>query len=166
LVISAALFVLCFFQPLLASRTFIGLFIVALEGLSIFALLSQRSSALTPRFTAQLTSDELDLIFAYKVHFMYPGTTRELSAAIALVGMACLPFALLLLWQGHYTEGVIIGVNWFVAGPLSHKLSPFNGLKGMAERGNETALRRFNAWDSASQKLLEFHRTTRASAPD
>lgn len=95
---------------------------------------------------------------------MYPGATRELSTGIAAVGLACIAVAPLLLWQGHYLEAGIVGVNWFLAGPISHTLSPLNGLKGMAEHGNETALRRLGAWDSAWGKLLQLRRSSEAEA--
>ena len=161
--VSAGLFVLCFFQPTLGSWVFIGVFIVGLEGLSACLILALRGQALSSQLIEQLTVDELDLINSYKWHFMYPGATRELSAGIAAVGLACLAFAPLLLWQGHYIEAGIVGANWFVAGPISHKLSPLNGLKGMADRGNDVAFRRLSAWDSAWKKILQVSRSSSES---
>lgn len=164
LLVSAGLVVFGFFQPAAASRTFIAVLIIGLEGLCTSLLLLHSRQTLKSDLATELTIDELDLVTAYKLHFMYPGATRELSSAIAGVGLACLAFAPLLLWKERYVEAAIIGVNWFVAGPLSHKLSPFNGLKGMAERGNDIAFRRLEAWDSAWGKILEFRRRVRVSS--
>ena len=163
LLASAGLVVFGFFQPGVASKTFIAIFIVGLQGLCAALLLFNGRQTLASRFAAELSVDELDLINAYKLHFMYPGATRELSSAIAGVGLACLAFAPLLLWKEHYVEAAIIGMNWFVAGPLSHKLSPFNGLKGMAEGGNDVAFRRLQAWDSTWSKIAEIRRSLRES---
>jgi len=158
ILVAGGLFVLCFFQPTLAVRTFIVVFIIGLEGFCVISLLFPRKVPITSRLAAELTSDELDLFNAYKLHFLAPGLTRELSSVVAMIGLASYGFVALLLWKGHYVEAGIIGVNCVLVGPLSHKLSPFNGLKGMAERGNEIALRRFDAWDSAWKKVSEFRR--------
>lgn len=163
LLISAGLWVLCFFEPVLASRTFIAIFVIGLEGYCAVLLLNLRTESLASRLTTEFTSDELDLVSTYKCHFAYPGATRELSAAVAGVGLAAFAFVPLLFWKAQYVEGGIIAVNWFVAGPLSHKLSPLNGLKAGAERGNDTALRRLNAWDSAWEKIMALRRAARES---
>lgn len=158
ILVAVGLFVLCFFHPALASRTFVVVFIVGLEGFCVISLLFQRKVAIISRLATELTSDELDLFNAYKLHFLFPGLTRELSSVVAMIGLASYGFVALLLWKGHYVEAGIIGINCVLAGPLSHKLSPFNGLKGMAERGNEIALRRFDAWDGTWKKIVEFLR--------
>jgi hypothetical protein len=116
--------VLSLFYPLLGSRIFIGIFLIGLEGSCALVLLLQAKQTLSGSFGKELTSDEFDLINAYKLHFMYPGATRELSSVIAALGLVSLAFVPLLLWKGAYIEAAVIGVNWFVVGPLSHKLSP------------------------------------------
>ena len=117
-------------------------------------LLFQSKQNVSTHFVEKLTGDELDLINAYKLHFSYPGTTRELSATLAAINIIALGFIPLLLWKEHYVETVIVGLNWPLVGILSHKLSPLNGLKGMAARGNTVAMRKLAAWDSAWQKIV------------
>lgn len=110
------------------------------------------------RLIAELTHDELELINAYKLHFSYPWLTIEVSSFIAALGMAAFAFVPILLSKGAYVEASIVGFNWFFAGPLSHKLSPLNGLKEMADSGNIIALQRLNAWATVWDKVLADNR--------
>jgi hypothetical protein len=126
-------------------------------------LLLQGKQRLSGDFAKHLTSNESDLVNAYKLHFMYPGTTREVSSVVAGLGFVSVAFVPLLLWKGAHLEAAVIGANWFLVGPLSHKLSPLNGLKGLARRGQAVAMQRLESWDSAWDKILELQRHSPAA---
>ena len=147
------MFIWALFDPTTAGRIFIGIFIVGLQGYAVSGILIFNRSKFAPQFAALLTSEEFDLVNAYKFHFLYPGTTRELSSIVAALGLAAFAFVPPLLWKGAYIEAAIIGLNWFATGPLSHKLSPLNGLRGMAARGDSTSAQRLSAWDTAWTKV-------------
>ena len=147
-----------FFEPGVASRIFIAIFIVGLEGYFVwmwrfFGKLNFPSSLIV-----DLTIHESDLINAYKLHFNYPGATKEASSIVAVVGLSAFAFVPILLWKGNYIEAAIIGLNWFLAGPLSHVLNPFNGLQGMASKGNIVSQQRLDVWDTTWDKIFSYRK--------
>ena len=152
--IMAALVVYAFVNPTASGRLYIGLYILLLEGYSAWALWINQRRLLSDRLLDQLTEAEADLVGAYKFHFLYPFAAREFSASVALVALCSLPFAALLFWKGVYLEASIIALNFLVCGPLSHKLSPYNGLTGLAQRGDYVAYSRLEAWPTAWEKVV------------
>ena len=147
-------FIFSFYRPDLGAWIFIGIFILGVEGYALVSLYGASRGKIADDVLSGFTPDEIELLTAYKLHFRYPFFTKELSSIIAGAGLISIAFAILLIWKERYIEAGVIALNYPVAGPISHKLSPLNGLTMMANKGNLDAVRRLNAWESTWNKLL------------
>jgi hypothetical protein len=147
-----------FFEPVVASWVFIALFVFALEGWLLILSIGLRSriSAQTPPLN--FTDIEAELVSRHPVYFRYPEASRMFSAIVATVGMASWILIPWLAYQGQWIQAAILLLNFFVGGPLSHKLSPLNGLVMLAKRGDPKAQGLLHAHGPAWEKIFEVSR--------
>jgi hypothetical protein len=100
------------------------------------------------------SEDEARLVTKFAAHFTYPGLTAEFSAVVSFNALAALIFVPVLIYKMMYVEAALIGLNWFLAGPLSYQLSPLDGLKKLSAKGHHLEARLLAAWDPSWDKIL------------
>jgi len=155
ILVIAALTIISFWHPRFASWTFLLIFILLIEGYSfLLVVLARKHSRVAagqaPHFFSE---DEAELVTKFAAHFRYPGITNELSLVVAANALAAVIFVPVLIYKTMYVEAALIGLNWFLAGPLSYRLSPLDRLNRLSAAGHFEG-RLLAAWDSSWEKIL------------
>ena len=102
-----------------------------------------------------LAPTEAKLVRRHQIYFTFPATSIALSSIVAAIGLASWVLIPWLLYKSQWIQAGILLVNMLVGGPLSHKLSPHNGLILMASRGNVEAVEFLEAFNPAWEKIAE-----------
>ena len=156
----AALAVISIWQPTLASWTFLVVFVLLLEGYILLLLYIHRNYKMAAHEAPHFFSEnEAELVSKFAIHFMYPGTATAMSVVLAANAGAAFIFVPVLIYKSMYVEGILIGLNWFVALPLSYMLSPLNGMKAGEAKGDSLSAQRLAVWGSTWEKIIAAGRT-------
>jgi hypothetical protein len=149
------LFAMAFQFPMESGWVYIVLFVFIFQiwmvALPLF-LWSRADTEQVQRNWPQLSDIEAFVVHKYAFHFAYPFASREYSATCAFLAMASFPMAAVLAYHDQWIQAAVVGVNFLVLGPLSHKLSPYNGLCMLAEK-DATAIIELNAYENAMEKI-------------
>lgn len=154
-----------FFQPVIASIVFI-IFIVLLEGGLLIA-----SDSCNPKVAAysfnrynldesEWTPSEIKALRKYCLYFSYPHSSQMFSSTLSGIWGSAFILVPWLLYNHLWISAVVIGINYFIAGPLSKKLNPRLYLHTEVEsKGKVDLLSEMNAVDSVCERLLEHQRS-------
>lgn len=150
-----------FFQPTIASIVFI-IFIVLLEGGLLIASASCNPNVALYTFNryhldvSEWTPSEIKTLRKYCLYFSYPISSQMFSSTLSGIWGSAFILVPWLLYNHLWISAVIIGVNCFIAGPLSKKLSPRLYLHTEVEsKGNVDLLPEMDTVDSICERLLE-----------
>jgi len=153
------------FQPYAAALAFIIFFVVIFEGWLLLLLLAGKPGHIEtfapPHF---FNPDETAVLRKYHLLFKFPFASRHFSSSLSLLGLTSFIWVPWLLYQGHWVLAIVIGLNYFVVGPLSMRLNPRVFLQGAARSPvNLWAMEELHAIDSAFEKLLQRRRSAAPS---
>lgn len=145
-----------FFEPSLASKIFLFVFIVGFEGYIFLMWLAGKPRHLRP-FTEPLflAPDEVSVVKKYHLYFKFPFASRQFSGAISFVQILSFVWVPWLLYKGYWLTGVIIGINYFIAGSLAMQLNPRLFLQRATGAATLIAINELQAIDSAKEKLFK-----------
>lgn len=155
LLIVICLIVFTFVNPSMGSIVFI---IVAglVEGYCGFMIYNNPKLEIDNKYN----SEEKAVIKRYHVFFMYPGASRMLSAFLSAIQLSAFILTPYLVWKGYWVQGIIIGLNYFLASQFSVPLNPQHFLHESLDKGKiknpifeEKARTEMKAIDSALEKM-------------
>ena len=113
-----------FFNPVLASWVFIGVFIGLYEGWICFNYFAHRPDPPVNKPPCYFDQMEADVIKEYHLYFVYPLASREFSSALSGVQLSSFLWVPWLIYNGNWPFAVVIGLNYFVAGFFALKVNP------------------------------------------
>lgn len=70
------------------------------------------------------TDSEMEVYKKYWLHFQYPSTSRTYSSTLSMIQLSSIGIAILLALKGYYVAAIVLGLNYFIAGPLSMRMNP------------------------------------------
>jgi len=151
-----AVVILTFFKSTIGSWIFIALAAI----LELWVILANLTKIRVKNENNKYTPKEVEIIERYRLFFKYPFVSRILSPAFSAIHLAVFPLVPWLLIKGLYIQGVIIGLNYFVAAQLAVILNPQLFLHDNLDKGRikdfEQILRfteDMEAIDSALKKM-------------
>ena len=154
-----------FFQPAIASIVFIG-FIVLLEGSLLIASASCKPDVALSAFwkphidISEWTPSEIKALRKYCLYFSYSHSSQMFSSTLSGIWGSAFILVPWLLYNHLWISAVVIGINCFIAGPLSKKLNPRLHLHTEVEsKGKVDLLSEMNAVDSVCERLLQHQRS-------
>ncbi len=153
--IALGLLVWAIFNPITASWTFIALFIFVFEGYTLLLFRTDSRTPIEPHVPPYSFSDaEVKVVKRYYFFFRSPGLAREWSSTLSMIGLSTFVWVPWLLYQSLYIQAAIIGVNYFLAGPMSMRLNPLIFLqRGTASGTNVVAGIELEAVRSVIEKI-------------
>lgn len=155
ILITLGLLVWALFDPNTASWTFIALFILVFEGYTLLLFRTDSRVPIEPHVPPYSFSPaEVKVVKRYYFFFRSPALAREWSSTLSLVGLSTFIWVPWLLFQAIYVQAAIIGVNYFLAGPMSLRLNPLLFLqRGAASGTNVVAGIELSAVQSVIEKI-------------
>ena len=123
------------FQPQIASNVFIVFFLL----LEIWILLDHFTGK--PKTQTNIfTNAEWKVFKKYHLYFRFPFTSRLLSPVISGIQLSAFIFGPWLLYRKLWTQAIVIGLNYFVAGKVAVKLNPRVFLHDAVENHGDVVL--------------------------
>ena len=124
--ISLGFLIWAFKEPLYASISFIGLFIL-IEGYFLFLdIITKNQNLNFIQEKYNLTDDELRIYKKYYVFYKVPMVSSKISQTISGFGLSVIIWIPLLLYNKLWIPAIVIGLNLFLTFYLSRKLNPLH----------------------------------------
>ncbi len=132
--ISLGFLIWAFKEPLYASISFIGLFVL-IEGYFLLLDIIKNPNLNLIREKYNLTDDEVIIYKKYYIFYTFPAVSLRISQTISGFGLSVIIWIPLLLYNKLWVSAIIIGLNLFMTFYLSKKLNPLHFANYKGGRG-------------------------------
>lgn len=97
--------------------------------------------------------DEARVVERFRYYFTNPVSAQEIASTLSAMGLVALLLSPWLVFKQELVQAVLIGLQVFLIGPMTKKLSPVYALRLAAHKGSDDAARLARAYDSAWSKI-------------
>jgi len=97
--------------------------------------------------------DEAQVIERFRYYFTNPVSAQEIASALSAMGLVALLLSPWLVYKQQLVQAALIGLQVFLIGPMTKKLSPVYTLRLAAHKGDDEAVRLARSYDSAWGKI-------------